>query len=140
MIQNSQIKKGNQFTDERGTLSFNNEFDASEVKRIYFIENKTTAIVRAWQGHQIEKRWFTVVNGSFLVKLIKIDDWDLPSKKLIPEIYHLVSQNFEILHVPQGYASRIQSLEENSKLMVMGNYLLGETEDEYKYDQNYFEL
>ena len=140
MTKNPQLKTGNGFTDERGTLSFNNEFDASEVKRIYFIENKTTVIVRAWQGHQIEKRWFTAVNGSFLVRLIKIDDWDSPSPKLIPKIYHLVSQDFEILHIPQGYASSIQALEENSKLMVMGNYFLGETKDEYKYDQNYFEL
>lgn len=34
----------NTSADERGTLSFNNEQDLSEVKRIYFIENVDLSI------------------------------------------------------------------------------------------------
>ena len=36
------------------------------------------------------------------------------------------------------FISRIQSLEENSKLLVMGDYLLGEIQDEYRFEVNYF--
>ena len=67
---------GNRFADSRGVLAYNNDFDASAVKRIYFIENVDTNFVRAWQGHKIEQRWFTAVSGSFEIRIIAIDDWD----------------------------------------------------------------
>jgi len=130
---------GNHHSDERGTVSFNNAFDASEIKRIYFIENKNTAIIRAWQGHKIEKRWFSAVQGSFIIKLIKIDNWDSPSNNLIPEIFTLDATDLKILYVPQGYATSIQALEEKSKLMVMVNFLIGETKDEYRFNSDYFD-
>jgi hypothetical protein len=44
----------------------------------------------------------------------------------------------DILHVPQGYVSSIQALEESSKLLLMSDYLLGEISDEYRYDITYF--
>jgi hypothetical protein len=31
----------------RGSLLYNNDFDASVIKRIYFIENSTTDFIRA---------------------------------------------------------------------------------------------
>jgi hypothetical protein len=71
---------GNHHTDNRGNLTFNNDFDASGIKRIYTIENQSTNIIRAWQGHAIEKRWFTAMKGSFEIKLIQIDNWKNPDK------------------------------------------------------------
>ena len=131
---------GKHHTDERGTITFNNDFDLSEIKRAYFIENETTDIIRAWQGHKIEQRCFTVVKGSFLVKVIQIDNWDNPSTTLAPFIFHLSEKDFQVLQVPGGYASSIQAMEENSKLMVMGDYLLGETKDEHRYSSEYFDI
>jgi len=130
---------GKHHTDERGTVNFNNDFDASEVKRIYFIENKNTDIIRAWHGHKIEKRWFSAVQGSFKIKVIKIDNWDVPSVNLSYEEFKLDAQDLKILYVPEGYATSIQALEEKSKLMLMGNYLMGETKDEYRFSPDYFE-
>ena len=77
-----EIIKGDSHKDPRGTLIYNNDFNASAIKRIYVIENKDTAFVRAWQGHQIEQRWFSAIKGSFKIELIAIDNWDTPSKKL----------------------------------------------------------
>lgn len=48
-------------SDNRGNLVYNNDFDGSEIKRIYTIKNKKTSFVRAWQGHAIERRWFTAI-------------------------------------------------------------------------------
>jgi hypothetical protein len=42
------------------------------------------------------------------------------------------------LHIPAGYISSIQAIEENSKLMVMANYFMGEIKDEYRFDVNFF--
>jgi dTDP-4-dehydrorhamnose 3,5-epimerase-like enzyme len=132
------IIHGDAHTDQRGILIYNNSFDASEIKRIYFIENKDTLIVRAWQGHKIEQRWFSVVRGSFKIQLIAIDNWEKPSIDLVPMTFFLNSNKLTVLHIPAGYVSSIQAIEEKSKLMVMANYLMGEVKDEYRFEVDYF--
>ena len=132
------LLKGNIHTDTRGKLLFNNNFDVSAVKRIYFIENRDTKFIRGWQGHKIEQRWFSAVKGSFLIKLIKIDDWEVPSVGLISNEIRIESKILDVLHVPNGYVSSIQAIEEGSKLLVMADYLVDEIEDEYRFELNYF--
>lgn len=132
--------KGKIHTDFRGSLFYNNDFDAKEVKRIYFIENKDTEFVRAWQGHKIEQRWFSAVQGSFEIKLIEVDDWITPSKNSTIYSFVLKANQLDILHVPKGYISSIQALELNSKLMLMADYLLGEVKDEFRFDADYFKI
>lgn len=132
--------KGKVHTDYRGSLFYNNDFDAHEVKRIYFIENKDTEFVRAWQGHKIEQRWFSAVQGSFEIKLIEVDDWITPSKNSTIHSFVLKASQLDILHVPKGYISSIQALELNSKLMLMADYLLGEVKDEFRFDADYFKI
>jgi dTDP-4-dehydrorhamnose 3,5-epimerase-like enzyme len=133
------IVQGDVYIDERGSLFYNNNFDATSIKRIYFIENKNTSMVRGWQGHKMEQRWFSVVTGKVKVQLIKVDNWETPSKKLIPIEFILDAITLNILHIPKGYITSIQSLEKHSKLMVMADYVIGEIEDEYRYPNDYFE-
>jgi dTDP-4-dehydrorhamnose 3,5-epimerase-like enzyme len=132
------IINGGSHSDERGTLRFNNSFDATNIKRMYVIENKDTTFVRAWQGHRIEQRWLSVLQGSFKIELIAIDDWNNPSKELERSTFIIYAEKLDVLHVPSGYVSSIQSLEERAKLLVMADYLLGEVQDEYRYDIDYF--
>ena len=134
------IIRGGSNTDSRGTLLYNNNFDASGIKRIYVIENKETTFVRGWQGHRIEQRWFSVLQGSFKIELIAIDDWDNPSKDLERFSFIVDAETLNVLHVPSGYVSSIQSLEEGAKLLVMADYLLGEVQDEYGFDIDYFKV
>jgi len=133
------LLKGNSHEDSRGTLMYNNDFDARAIKRIYVIENKSTDIVRAWQGHKIEQRWFSAISGSFKIELIAIADWNRPCKKADRFEFELDSKKLDILHIPAGYVSSIQSLEEGTKLLVMADFALGELEDEYRYEADYFE-
>ena len=132
------IISGNCHSDPRGSLFYNNDFDATAIKRVYVIENQNTDFVRAWQGHKIEQRWFAAVQGSFEIRLMAIDDWENPSKDLVPFVCILNAAKLDVIHIPEGYASSIQSLEEGSKLLVMANYLLGETKDDYRYATDYF--
>ena len=132
------IIKGNSYTDHRGILNYNNLFNASAIKRIYIIKNSSTKIFRGWQGHKVEQRWFSAVQGSFRIKLIEIDDWNSPSKSLVYQEIKLEAKKLDVLHIPQGYVTSIQSIENNSKLLVMADYSSGEIEDEYRYDLNYF--
>lgn len=130
--------KGNNFSDERGKITFNNEFNAAAVKRIYFIENKRLDFLRGWQGHQIEHRWFTCAKGAFEIKVIKIDNWENPSTDLKGLVYKINAANLDVLNVPKGHITCIQALEEESKLIAMSDYLLGEIQDEYRFPLDYF--
>jgi dTDP-4-dehydrorhamnose 3,5-epimerase-like enzyme len=131
---------GNYHSDQRGRLLYNNDFDASVVKRIYIIENSDVEYVRGWQGHQIEQRWFSVVSGKFKIQLIGIDNWENPSTNLEINSFIIEDKELNILHVPKGYISSIQALETESKLLVMTDYLLGEVKDEFRYDIDYFKV
>lgn len=132
--------KGQKHTDLRGTLCYNNDFDASAVKRMYVIENCSTQFIRGWQGHEIESRWFAAVLGSFEITVIAVDDWAHPSPDLPYKKYLLDTAGLNVLHVPSGNITAIQSLETNSKLLVMADYLLGETNDEHRYPPDYFNV
>ena len=132
------IITGDSHSDQRGTLFYNNDFDALPIRRMYVIENENTDFVRAWQGHKIEQRWFLVCNGSFRIQLIAIDNWDKPTSNLEIITFVLDSKKLDVLHVPSGYVSSIQSLEQGSKLLVMSDYLLETIQDEYRYEKDYF--
>ena len=71
---------GNCHQDHRGQLFYNNDFDTTCIKKIYIIQNHSDDFVRAWQGHKVEQRWFSAIQGSFKIQLIAIDNWDKPLK------------------------------------------------------------
>ena len=133
-----QLIKGNRYRDDRGNLTFNNDFNALPIKRVYTIENTSLDFVRAWQGHQIEQRWFSAVNGSFKISLIKIDDWENPANDLPIVEFILNAENLDILHVPSGFVSAIQALEDHSKLLLFADYDLNEIQDEFRFPNDYF--
>lgn len=132
------IIDGSVFSDSRGQLFYNNNFISSAVQRFYIIQNINCEFKRGWQGHQIEQRWFSAVNGSFKIQLIKIDHWENPTRNLKPIIFILESKNLDVLHMPPGFVSCIQSMEEESKLLVMADYLVGAIDDDFRFDLNYF--
>ncbi|WP_300672944.1 WxcM-like domain-containing protein [Soonwooa sp.] len=126
--------QGNEFIDHRGKLRFNNDLDLSEVKRMYVIENQDTNVVRAWQAHKIEKRWFVAVEGQFEIKLIELDDFNSPSDNLEVVKFTLKAETMDCLCIQPGYATSIHALCDNAKLVVFANYRLGEIDDNYKFD------
>ncbi|AJA70388.1 WxcM-like, C-terminal [Myroides sp. A21] len=130
--------KGDKYSDVRGSLTYNNAFDASVIKRIYTIENATTDFVRGWQGHQIEQRWFAAMMGSFEITVIQVDDFTSPSEDLVGEKCVLTSEELSYLHVTSGCITAIQALEENSKLLVLADYGVGEINDEVRFSIDYF--
>ena len=121
MIEKPQIVQGGTFTDDRGSMRFVNAFTFPDVKRFYFIKHPDTTVVRAWQGHQFEKKYFYPITGSFLIAWVKIDDFENPSENLIPEYHLLSANNSELLSVPKGYANGLKALEPDSEVMVFSD-------------------
>lgn len=130
--------EGGSHTDSRGTLCFNNNFDASAIKRFYTITNADLSFKRGWTGHTIERRWFSAIAGAFEIRLIKIDVWEQPNPALPQEVFQMTSEGLHVLEVPSGYVTSIQALQPASKLLVMSDYLVGETKDEKRFESTYF--
>ncbi|MFO7145174.1 hypothetical protein B9T16_28950 [Arthrospira sp. PCC 8006] len=116
---------GNTHTDSRGTVRFVNDFVMVRVVRMYCIEPKL-GVIRAWQGHKKETKWFYAAKGSFLVKTIKMDT--LEKKE-----YYLKDTESKVLKIPRGYYNGFEALEEGSVLMVFSDFGLEESKgDDYR--------
>jgi dTDP-4-dehydrorhamnose 3,5-epimerase-like enzyme len=126
-------------TDQRGHIRFVNDFDMSQVKRFYIIENADTELIRGWRAHRTEQRWFYVIKGSFSLQTIKIDDWTSPSRDLPVAYQELHATDQHVLHMPTGYGTAFKALEPGSQLLVYADFPIDHAkEDDYTYPLDYF--
>jgi dTDP-4-dehydrorhamnose 3,5-epimerase len=110
------IIDGDIHKDERGQIRFINNFDLSQVKRMYAIEPIKDCI-RAWQGHSKETKWFFVACGRFTVKTI-----DMLTNKTCS--YELNAEETQVLKIPGGHYNGFKALEDNSILIVYSDFSL----------------
>lgn len=133
------VTKGGMASDHRGSIRFVNEFDMTQVKRFYIIENKDAELIRGWRAHRIEQRWFYVLSGSFILDLIKIDDWDDVSADLPIERRVMHVEDKQVVHVPAGYGTAFQALEEGAELLVFADYGIEHAvKDDYTWPSDFF--
>jgi dTDP-4-dehydrorhamnose 3,5-epimerase len=138
MIQEDKIEliKGGVHTDQRGSLRFFNNFNLEPIKRFYVSEHPDVDIVKAWQGHKQEQKWFHVIAGSFKIVLVQPDDWDSPSENLEYEEFILDVNKNEVLSIPRGYASGFKALLPKSKLMIFSDFSLEDSlNDDFRYEK-----
>lgn len=130
---------GGIFTDSRGTIKHVNDFTFQGVERFYTIYHPNTEVIRAWQGHRVETKWFYVIQGSFKLQWIKIDDWDSSGKNLIPESLILTAQESKLIKIGPGYANGIKALEPDSIIMLFSDKSVEESKkDDYRWGVDYF--
>ena len=133
------IIKGGIAKDHRGQIRFVNDFDMSLVKRFYIIKNQDTELIRGWRAHRMEQRWFYVVSGSFELSLVKIDNWDSPSKTLEVEKLNIKADDQQVVHVPVGFGTAFKALEAGSELLVFADYGIDNAKnDDYTWPADYF--
>ncbi len=131
--------KGGVAKDFRGQITFFNDFDMDSIKRFYVIKNSDLSVVRGWRGHRLEQRWFYALSGSIKVDLVKIDDWNIPSRNLAVDTIVLAAVDNLILHVPSGFATCFQSLVDDSQLLVYADSYIENTKlDDHVFDLDYF--
>jgi len=116
-----QIIKGGSHTDNRGTIRFVNDFDLKDIRRFYTIQHPDTQIIRAWQGHKIETKYFMPLSGTFVVAWVEIDDFEDPSDQLKAEYTILNAKKPKILHIPPGHANGLRAMESNSQIAVFSD-------------------
>lgn len=133
------ILKGGIAVDDRGSVSFVNDFNFAEVKRYYMIKNHTQGFVRAWHGHKKEAKYFTVVRGSALICGVEIDDWTAPSKDLQVHRFVLSEAVPSVLYLPAGFANGAMSLTADATIVVYSTMTLQESmNDDIRFDSRYW--
>lgn len=116
--------QGSSFSDVRGALNFFNTFDMTKIVRMYEISPSDTYTIRGWQAHKEEKKWFYCNSGSFILNLVKIDNFESPSETIAPKRFVLEAKNPAVLEISGGYATAFKAQEDNSKLIVFSNFSL----------------
>jgi len=112
--------KGSVFADDRGVLRFVNDFDFSNVKRFYQVENHQKGFIRAWHGHQKEGKYVYVPSGTALVGAV-----DMITEEV--NTFTLSSQSPSVLYIPSGFANGFKNLEDNTIIMFFSTSTLEES-------------
>jgi dTDP-4-dehydrorhamnose 3,5-epimerase-like enzyme len=114
--------------DDRGEVSFVNDFKFTGVERFYTVTNHLAGFVRAWHGHKKEAKYCTAVRGSLLVCCIKVDNWENPSQDLPIERFVLSDKTPALLCIPPGYLNGFMSLTDQAKILFFSSSSLQESQ------------
>jgi dTDP-4-dehydrorhamnose 3,5-epimerase len=126
--------------DDRGELGFVNDFNFDGVQRFYTVTNHQQGFVRAWHGHEHEAKYVTVVLGAALFGVVKIDDWQNPSRDLEVSRHVVSATNPGCLFIPAGHAHGYMTLTPGAKLMFFSTSTLEESaKDDYRFDARYWD-
>lgn len=135
------IIQGGLSVDDRGQVSFVNDFNFEDVKRFYMVSNHKQGFVRAWHAHKKEAKYVLVVTGSALVGAVKIDDWDKPSKDAEVKKFTLSDKSPKVLYIPAGYANGFMSLTKETQIMFFSTSTLEESlDDDIRYDARHWDI
>ncbi|TXT64896.1 MAG: putative NAD-dependent epimerase/dehydratase [Promethearchaeota archaeon] len=134
-----EIIKGGVAVDDRGTVSFANDFHFYGVKRFYQVENFMNTTIRAWHGHKNEAKYVYVTKGSAIVAIVKIDNFKNPSKNQKIHRFILSDKNPQILFIPPGFANGFRSIEEDTRIIFFSTSTMEETQsDDYRFPADYW--
>lgn len=130
---------GGTATDDRGTLSFINDFDPSSCRRCYIVTNHTAGFVRAWHAHRRESKYVTVLRGAAVVGAVHIEDWEHLDPKSKVHRYVLSERSPAILYIPPGYANGAMSLTSDTMLQYFSTSTLDESKgDDIRIDARFW--
>ena len=133
------IIKGGFAIDDRGQVTFCNDFDFKNVKRFYMVENFSTDTIRAFHGHLKEEKYIFLVSGAARVCVVKLDNVEKPNKENQVYRFILSAKDPSILHIPAGFAHGTRFLEKDTKMVVFSTLSLEESKnDDYRYPYDYW--
>jgi len=136
----AELLRGGIAVDDRGVVSFVNDFNFDEVRRFYMVSNHESGFVRAWHGHRNEAKYVMVVNGAALVCCVEIDVWEDPSPDLEVKRFVLDERDPTVLFVPPGFVNGFMTLTPDAKLIFFSTATLEEsTGDDIRFPARYWD-
>ena len=109
--------KGDISVDDRGRVSYINDFDFKDVKRFYMVENHEKGFISAWHGHKNEGKYVYVVSGTALVGVV-----NLKSESIYRYVFS--ADKPTILYVPPNHANGFMTLTDDAKLLFFSTSTL----------------
>lgn len=114
------IMSGGVAVDDRGSVCFVNDFDFTNVKRFYQVENHRKGFIRAWHGHKKEGKYVYVASGTALIGVV-----DMETNQL--QKFVLSHKTPKVLWIPPGNYNGFKSLEEGTKIIFFSTSTLDES-------------
>ena len=133
--QEPDLIKGSMFVDDRGSISFVNDFDLAEMRRFYVVANHEAGFIRAWHCHVDESKYVMALSGTAILALVYVEDPENPP--IDPEIhrYVLTASDPTVLWVPPGYAHGAKTLSADTQLIFFSDASLAESQkDDFRFD------
>src|SRR3954470_24783553 len=127
MTASPKLIRGGVAADDRGRLSFVNDFNPQDCKRFYIVENHAVGMVRAWHAHQHERKWVMAIAGAALACCVPVDDWEQPARDAEVHRYTLDATVPAVLEIPSGFANGAMSLLPGTRLMYLSDATLDES-------------
>lgn len=118
------IIDGGLSVDDRGTVTFCNDFDFKDVKRFYMVQNHSKGFVRAWHGHKKESKYVYVVSGVAIIGVVSMDLYNVVGR------YVLSADKPQILHIPAGNYNGFKTLTDDTKLIFFSTSTVEESKDD----------
>lgn len=111
---------GGKVVDDRGSVSFVNDFNFSSVKRFYQVQNHTVNFIRAWHGHKNEGKYVYVASGSALIGAVSLED-----EKIFRVV--LSAEKPQVLYIPPNHANGFMNLCKNTIIQFFSTSSLDES-------------
>jgi dTDP-4-dehydrorhamnose 3,5-epimerase len=129
--------------DSRGVLSFVNEVNFKDVKRVYMVENFSTDTVRAFHGHMVENKYVMVVKGSIILVTAEIHtrivDPTQTKHLEVPTVGTVSDRDFRIVYIPAGNANGFRAIEQGTRVVFFSTSTVEESKnDDFRFPYDYF--
>jgi len=120
--------KGDLAVDDRGKLSFVNDFDFKDVKRFYTVQNHIGYNMRGWHGHKKEAKYALVTRGWAVFVAKEFNKREGAEREVYK--FALSADKPEILCIPGGYYHAFQTKTHDTQVMFFSTATLEESKDD----------
>lgn len=139
MPEQPKVLTGGIAVDDRGSVSFVNEFNFKGIKRFYVIRNFSKQTIRAFHGHLKEAKYIYVASGSAIIAAVRMTSTKNPDKNQEVQRFILSDKSPSVFYIPPGYANGFKVLEENTVLILFSTSTLEESKnDDYRFPHDYW--
>lgn len=118
-----EIYDGGLAVDDRGTVTFVNDFNFEGVKRFYIVQNHSKGFVRAWHGHKKEGKYAFVTRGTVKIAVIKMEGE-------IAATHILSASKPQVLWIPPGYYNGFKTLTDDAQIIFFSTVTMEEAKDD----------
>lgn len=117
------LLNGGVAVDDRGAVTFVNDFDFKDVKRFYMVQNHSKNFIRAWHGHKKEGKYVFVAKGTILLGVMPINGGKANT-------YILSDKNPQVLFIPPNFYNGFKTLTDDARIIFYSTSTLEESKND----------